>query len=516
VPAGNRSAPRHLRGTLTPGRALQLLSWRAMPPDAPILLERYELHRSIASGGMATVYLGRRRGDVGFARVVAIKRMHPHLAAEADFVEMFLDEARLASRIRHPNVVPIVDLVASDDEVLLVMEYIAGVPLDDLLERLRARGERAPLRFALRMLSDALHGLDAAHNATDEHGGALRLVHRDVSPHNLLVGADGTTRLIDFGIAKAAGSLHKTRTGQTKGKVGYMPPEQMHGERLDGRSDLYALGLTFWEVLVGARAIDGESEAQMMHRAMTERIPSPYERDADVPEPVSALIMRAVQRERCERFATAEAMAKALDESGAPIASAHALGRWLREVAGEQLDESAELVARVERGAEDVLPVDAIARDDETDGRSVDVAEPGRDTASMGTLSRTVERNSGSWRARAALVALVVGGLGLAWWSGRRSATIPDGAASDTVASAVQSASVVSTTSSAEGLASASSPESPSPSAAASATPSASAAVVSDARVTVPPASSKPATQLAAKPSAAASGPAPDRLLGRH
>src|SRR5262249_20814133 len=158
-------------------------------------------------------------------RTVAIKRMHPHLALDADFATMFVDEARVVSRIHHPNVVPILDVVVSGNELLLIMEYVHGEPLSELRRLMEAQG--LPTRVALAAIAGALHGLHAAHEAKDEHGAPLMLVHRDVSPQNIVVGADGVPRVLDFGIAKAAGRLQMTLEGQVRGKVAYMAPEQM-------------------------------------------------------------------------------------------------------------------------------------------------------------------------------------------------------------------------------------------------------------------------------------------------
>ena len=193
---------------------------------------RYELCTRIASGGMASVYFGRIVGSEGFSRVVAIKRMHPHLTESADFRAMFIDEARLAARINHPNVAQIIDLVAEDDELLLVMSYVHGVSVGGLLQ-----AHHGPLRVpvALRIAIDALYGLHAAHTARDSSGAPLEIVHRDVSPQNLLTSVDGVTLVVDFGVAKAAARLQTSREGELKGKIRYMPPEQNPAGR--GRTD---------------------------------------------------------------------------------------------------------------------------------------------------------------------------------------------------------------------------------------------------------------------------------------
>ncbi|MCA9618767.1 MAG: serine/threonine protein kinase, partial [Myxococcales bacterium] len=184
---------------------------------------RYELHQPIASGGMATVHLGRLRGQAGFSRIVAIKRLHTSFGETPALVATLLDEARLCSRIQHPNVVPTLDMVAEDDELLLVLDYVHGETLARLLG---GADEPLPLAVVNAVMSGALHGLHAAHEATGETGEALGIVHRDVSPQNIMVGRDGLARVLDFGVAKARGRMQTTREGQVKGKLAYMSPEQ--------------------------------------------------------------------------------------------------------------------------------------------------------------------------------------------------------------------------------------------------------------------------------------------------
>jgi serine/threonine-protein kinase len=221
---------------------------------------RYVLHGEIASGGMATVHFGRLVGPAGFARPVAIKRLRPQFASDPEFVKMFLDEARLAARIAHPNVVPTLDVVDADDEVFLVMEYVQGVTLAQLARAAKRCGLPIPPSIAVAIVVGILQGLHAAHVARDDLGERLDLVHRDVSPQNALVGADGVTRLLDFGIAKASGRLQTTRDGQLKGKLSYMAPEQVRNEPTTPRTDIYAASVVLWELLTGQRLFYADSE----------------------------------------------------------------------------------------------------------------------------------------------------------------------------------------------------------------------------------------------------------------
>ncbi len=222
---------------------------------------RYVLLEPFARGGMATVHFGRQLGVVGTGRVVAIKRLHPHLASEPEFVSMFLDEARIAARVRHPNVVSMLDAIVHETELLLVMDYIHGEPLARVAAQSRANGSPLPLSMASAILGDVLAGLQAAHSATREDGEPLDLVHRDVSPQNVIVGADGVARVVDFGIAKAAGRLSVTCEPALKGKIAYMAPEQLRAQPVSARTDVYAASVVLWECLTGRGLVAGEGPA---------------------------------------------------------------------------------------------------------------------------------------------------------------------------------------------------------------------------------------------------------------
>jgi serine/threonine-protein kinase len=263
-------------------------------------VDRYELVGEIASGGMATVYLARLTGVGGFQRFVAIKRLHPHLATEKEFVEMFLDEARIAARIHHPNVVPILEVGASAVGYYLVMEYIEGDTLARLLARAATRGKRLPVGIALRIALDMLAGLHAAHELRDDTGEAVHLVHRDVSPQNVLVGVDGISRITDFGVARAASRLTATRVGQLKGKIAYMAPEQAAGEEaIDRRADVFAAGIVVWEELAAKRLFKAENEAATLSRVMTEAIAPLTTIVPSLSTALSNVVLRAL--ERCDR-----------------------------------------------------------------------------------------------------------------------------------------------------------------------------------------------------------------------
>jgi serine/threonine-protein kinase len=297
---------------------------------------RYALFDEIGHGGTATVHIGRLLGPVGFSKTVAIKRMNESLARDPDVVAMFLDEARLASRIQHSNVVATFDVLAVDGEAFLVMEYVHGESLASLLRTLRLRGQAVPPPIAVQIVRDALHGLHAAHEAKSELGESLDLVHRDVSPHNILVGVDGVSRVFDFGIAKAVGRWQDTHTGQLKGKVSYMSPEQLLGKPFDRRVDIFAAALVLWESLAGRKPFDGESSGRVMFQLVEQPAPLLTTIMPHLPASLAAVVAKAASLDPAQRFATALEFARALEQGSQPLPPS-VIGDWVREVAGGTL-----------------------------------------------------------------------------------------------------------------------------------------------------------------------------------
>ncbi|RYE88957.1 MAG: serine/threonine protein kinase, partial [Myxococcales bacterium] len=285
---------------------------------------------------MATVYLGRLLGPAGFSRTVAIKRLHPHLARDPEFVTMLLDEARLAGRIQHPNVAATLDIVAQDGELFVVMEYLHGETLARLLRVQGGRGEPVPLDVLSAILSGALHGLHAAHEVRGERGEPLDLVHRDVSPQNIMVRHDGVGLVVDFGVAKAAGRINETEHGKVKGKLPYMAPEQVRGQPISRRTDLYAAGAVLWESLVGERLIQGNNEGEIVEQLLFATFDPPSARRPDVPPALDAVVQRALSRPVDARFATAREMALALEPGRHARGQGGAHG-LLEGVVGDQL-----------------------------------------------------------------------------------------------------------------------------------------------------------------------------------
>ena len=309
-----------------------------------IRLGRYELFDVIAHGGMASVHLGRLLGDAAFVRVVAIKRLHPQFSRDPEFVGMLRDEARLASRIRHPNVVAVTDIVAEDGELSLVMDYIPGESLARLV-----KSGRVPPAIASSIMLGILAGLHAAHEACDGSGRALDLVHRDVSPHNIIVGTDGLAHVIDFGIAKARGRSTMTREGELKGKIAYMAPEQIGRGHVSRAADIYAAAATLWEVLTGRRLFDGDSEASLVVQVLSGASELPSSFAGDLPPRVDDVIMRGLARDPSRRYPTARAMAEALEQA-LPPAPRVDVADWLDAHAHDALVARARATEAVERG----------------------------------------------------------------------------------------------------------------------------------------------------------------------
>ncbi|MBX3187370.1 MAG: serine/threonine protein kinase [Labilithrix sp.] len=318
------------------------------------------MFEEIAAGGMAAVHLGRLRSEGGFSRTVAVKRLHPQFARDPDFVTMFLDEARLASRVRHPNVVATLDVVTESEDVLLVMEYVVGEALSRLMRAVKPG--TLPLPVSIAIMTAVLHGLHAAHQATTEQGTALEIVHRDVSPQNILVGVDGVARVLDFGVAKAAHRAQTTKEGQLKGKLSYMPPEQLRRDAIDRRSDVYAASVVLWELITGERLFDAESEAKVVMNVLTLDVPTPSERVNGLPPALDAVVRKGLARDPAERFQTAREMAVALERCGIPLAPSSQIGECVEALAAASLAQRATRVTEIERLSDQALASSATLR----------------------------------------------------------------------------------------------------------------------------------------------------------
>ncbi len=324
---------------------------------------RYTIHGELASGGMATVHIGRMGGDAGFNKLVAVKRMHPQFAKDPDFLAMFLDEARLAARIRHPNVVQPVDVIVEGSEVLLVMEYVHGEALSRLNRTLRGMNEKIPLRIAVAIMAGVLHGLHAAHEAKSERGEPLGIVHRDMSPQNIIVGTDGVARVLDFGIAKAADQVHMTRDGELKGKLVYMAPEQLLGEPVTRRSDIFSTAIVAWECLTGQRLFESDSSSPLAARTKQQKIDRPSELSPEVPPALDEVVLKGLALAPENRWATAREMALALEEAVTPATQTQ-VAAWVEKVAHKALADRNQRIAAIEaEGADSSQSIRKLAED---------------------------------------------------------------------------------------------------------------------------------------------------------
>ncbi|MHB8417668.1 MAG: serine/threonine protein kinase [Myxococcales bacterium] len=274
------------------------------------LFGKYQLLHKLATGGMGEVWLARQSGPAGFDRFVAVKRLLPNLAENNEFVQMFLDEARLVARLTHPNICQVYEFGSEKGMYYLAMEYMHGEPLSSLLER--SLKEKKPIDKGLSafIVAQALEGLHFAHERKDEHGQPLGLVHRDISPSNIFVTYDGTVKLLDFGIAKAAHRLTHTVAGAIKGKFGYIAPEVYRGEPIDRRVDIFAMGVVLWEMLVRKRLYKRDTEYEVLRAVVEEPPPDPRKYDPSVPEELAIAALKALAKKPAERFQTGNEMRK--------------------------------------------------------------------------------------------------------------------------------------------------------------------------------------------------------------
>ena len=318
-------------------------------PAAPLAAERplahgtafgnYELLEPIATGGMAEVYRARMRGMEGFEKIVAIKRILPHLSDNTEFVSMFVDEAKLAAQLQHPNIIHIYDLGRIERSYYIAMEYVDGRDLRSLLRLLDEKGTRLPLGLAILIGARLAAALDYAHRKRDLQGEALALVHRDISPQNILISFDGEIKLCDFGIAKAASKASHTRAGALKGKLQYMSPEQAWGKDIDHRSDIFSLGLVIYEMVTGRKAFAGDSELSVLEQVREPHITMPRDIDPAIPPQVERAVMRALRDDRDERYQTAAEFAGDLEgflHAIRPSPSTVELGSFLAEATGRE------------------------------------------------------------------------------------------------------------------------------------------------------------------------------------
>ena len=381
-------------------------------PRRGMRLGRYELLMPLARGGMAEVWIARQTGELGFRRLVAVKTIRPEHAESPALRRMFLDEARLAARIRHANVVEVLDLGEEGPMVYQAMTLIEGDSLAGLLRRWHARGHAVglPTAIVLRVMADAASGLHAAHELTDDDGAPMRLVHRDVSPHNILIGVDGVAKIADFGIAKALGrSSDETEAGQMKGKYSYLSPEQVLRQSPDRRSDVFASGIVLWEMLTGVRLFRGIDVMETLEMVRAMRIPDVREITPDIHSAVADVAARALARLPSERIASAAELSDALEaaarRSGAS-ATTKDVANFVVVLVGDEVEQRREGVREATRGSASG-GASASAR-----GREMPVSVATPETVAGTTIADSMSVRTESRRApRAVLVAAALAAI---------------------------------------------------------------------------------------------------------
>ncbi|HEX5058500.1 MAG TPA: serine/threonine-protein kinase, partial [Kofleriaceae bacterium] len=377
-------------------------------------LGRYSVLKHLASGGMADVLLARTDGIEGFERHVVLKRIRSEHAKDQRFIQMFLDEARVAAGLHHQNIVQVYDIGEDKGEYFFAMEYIHGEDLRKLLSAVSKKRTHMPLGYVCAILSAAAAGLHYAHERRDNKGKPQNIVHRDVSPSNILIGYDGAVKVVDFGIAKAAMRQVETRSGSLKGKVSYMSPEQCKGEDIDRRSDVFALGVLLYELATTTRLFKGDNDYLVMDAIVNTKVPLPRVRRPDLPNEMASIIMRALSRDPNRRYQTADELRLALDHYAIKnnlTASTSALASYMHKMFGARPEPWLESEASTPN-----IDVDAptqaahhswteMARDDaagfETDDTAATPGTPSRTSSKPGTDSKRVSRRSGVQNAAA-------------------------------------------------------------------------------------------------------------------
>jgi len=301
---------------------------------------KYEILRKIATGGMAELYLARARGTAGFEKLVVLKRILPQVAADPEFVQMFLDEARLSSTLQHPNIADVYDVGEVDGQYFFTMEFVHGQDLRTIRHEMKQRSEPIPLAATLAIVHGAASALDYAHERRGPDGTLLGVVHRDVSASNIMVSYDGAVKLVDFGIARVRSTTHKTQIGTLKGKIPYMSPEQCKGLAIDRRSDLFSLGVVLFEMTVGRRPFRGDSDFAIMDQIVHQGAPTPSSLMAGYPAALEAIVMKCLQRDPKARYTTCDELAEDLEaftqQFGLWI-SPKQLGKYMRTVFADRI-----------------------------------------------------------------------------------------------------------------------------------------------------------------------------------
>ena len=314
---------------------------------------RYELLYRLAAGGMAQLFVGRFSGMQGFEKLLAIKRIHDHLTEDPQFVKMFFDEARLAARISHPNVVQVIELGHVADSYYIAMEYVDGESLGQLL-----KARQPGFQIGARIVADAAAGLHEAHELKDNSGVPLNVVHRDVTPQNILIGYNGAVKVADFGVARARDNLHITSGGTLKGKFGYMSPEQATAQPVDRRSDVFALGILLYEATTRRRLFKGDGSVETLKKVTGGRIVPPTELMSDYPPRLEQIVLTALDRDLERRYQTAQEMEHELERyivsSGAPVLPSE-ISALMTDVFSHRIAEKQQALRKAQQAAAPVV-----------------------------------------------------------------------------------------------------------------------------------------------------------------
>ncbi len=369
---------------------------------------KYRLLAHLANGGMAEVLLASHTGLANFEKLVVLKLILPHLSKEKRFIDMFLDEARIAAKLNHPNVVQVFDLGVEDGRYFIAMEYLPGESLSYLVRTMRKQGRALPAHLAAGIVMQAADGLYHAHSAVDNTGKPLRIVHRDISPQNIFVLYDGGVKVVDFGIAKATLNTTKTRTGTLKGKYAYMSPEQILGKELDARSDLFSLGVVLWECLTGRKLFTEQSDLKLLQSITDGDIPSPVEVDPKVPWDLSNIAMKALEKDPKARFQSARHMRQSLYsylKNTEDEADTVAIARFMHEHCTERIKKKQQLIKGAQEDCQDLHQalfgdLNSILSDTEQSiprtplDKALVAQKPAKDPVPPGLLEGSVEESS--------------------------------------------------------------------------------------------------------------------------
>lgn len=324
---------------------------------------KYVLLNRIAVGGMAEIFLARQEGLEGFEKTICIKRIRPHLSSQPNFVRMFLNEAKLAAQLNHPNIVQIYDLGRINDSYFIAMEYISGRDTSRILPKAEKLRMPFPMIYALKIASNACEGLYYAHSKTDAYGNPLSVVHRDITPENIIVGFNGTVKIVDFGIAKASTQLEQTRAGEIKGKLSFMSPEQAMGKTLDHRSDIFSLGAVMYEWITGYKLFTGENEMAILKNIIDGRIYPPSYFKEDVHPEVEKILMKALEKDVEKRYQSAWEMQFDIDTfvAGSDFSPSNIhLSNFLKQLFTDEIEKEKELLLKSQSAKPDE-PADASA-----------------------------------------------------------------------------------------------------------------------------------------------------------